>query len=169
MGLISSVEKFHFGYFEIKAKLPTGYALWPAFWMYGAPWPPEIDILEAYTGNRQDYLHFNIHNPLAYNKVKSCIHYGNVEEGTKTNIPARAGMIFKDPRKHFIKYGCNWMRYKIEIFYDNKLVRTITDRKILKQMDKPQRVIINNHLTEKGLDKVGKQQSDFQIKYFKTN
>ena len=34
-------------------------------------------------------------------------------------------------------------------------------------MDQPQMVVINNHLTEKGLDKVGNQSSDFQIKYFK--
>ena len=167
VGLISCTEKFHFGYFEIEAKLPTGYALWPAFWMYGSPWPPEIDILEGYTGNRQDYLHFNIHNPLAYNKVESCVHYGNVKEETKTNLPARAAMMFKDPRKHFIKYACEWRRDYIKIFYDGKLVRTITDKKVLEDMNKPQRIIINNHLTEKGLDKVGRQGSDFQVKYFK--
>ena len=167
VGLISSTEKFHLGYFEIEAKLPTGYALWPAFWMYGSPWPPEIDIVEAYTGNRQDYLHFNIHNPLAYNKVESCIHHGVVAKGTKDSIPARAGMIFKDPRKHFIRYACNWQKDKIEIYYDDRLVRTITDKQILKEMDQPQMVVINNHLTSKGLDKVGKQKSDFQIKYFK--
>ena len=167
VGLISSTEKFHFGYFEIEAKLPTGYALWPAFWMYGSPWPPEIDILEGYTGNRQDYLHFNIHNPLAYNKVESCIHYGNVKEETKTNLPARAAMMFKDPRKHFIKYACEWREDFIKIYYDGKLVRTITDKQVLEDMNKPQRIIINNHLTEKGLDKVGRQGSDFQVKYFK--
>ena len=167
VGLVSCTEKFHFGYFEIEAKLPTGYALWPAFWMYGSPWPPEIDILEGYTGNRQDYLHFNIHNPLAYNKVESCVHYGNVKEETKTNLPARAAMMFKDPRKHFIKYGCNWQKDIIEIYYDNRLVRTITDKQILKEMDQPQMVLINNHLTKKGLEKVGTQSSDFQVKYFK--
>ena len=110
VGLIACNDLFHHGYFEIEAKLPTGYALWPAFWMYGSPWPPEIDIFEGYTGNREDYLHFNLHNPLAYNKVESCIHYGNVDEGTKTNIPARASVIFKDPRKHFITYGCLWTK-----------------------------------------------------------
>jgi len=167
VGLISSTKKFHLGYFEIEAKLPTGYALWPAFWMYGSPWPPEIDIVEAYTGNRQDYLHFNIHNPLAYNKVESCIHHGVVAEGTKDSMPARAGMIFKDPRKHFIRYACNWQKDKIEIYYDGRRVRTITDKQILKEMDQPQMVVINNHLTSKGLDKVNKQESDFQIKYFK--
>ena len=167
VGLIACTKKMHFGYFEIEAKLPTGYALWPAFWMYGSPWPPEIDIFEAYSGNREDYLHFNIHNPLAYNKVESCIHHGNVSKGTKTNLPARAGMIFKDPRKHFIRYACRWEKDYIEMYYDGRRVRRITDKNILAEMDKPQMVVINNHLTEKGLDKVGKQESDFQIKYFR--
>ena len=40
-------------------------------------------------------------------------------------------------------------------------------KQILKEMDQPQMVVINNHLTSKGLNKVGKQESDFQIKYFK--
>ena len=77
-------------------------------------------------------------------------------------------MMFKDPRKHFIKYACNWQKDKIERFYDNELVRTIRNKEVLKQMDQPQMIVINNHLTEKGLDKVGKQESDFQVRYFKT-
>ena len=76
-------------------------------------------------------------------------------------------MIFKDPRKHFITYACLWTDTFIKIFYDGRCVRTIKDKQILKEMNQPQMVLINNHLTEKGLDKVGKQSSDFQIKYFK--
>ena len=53
------------------------------------------------------------------------------------------------------------------MYYDGRRVRRITDKNILAEMDKPQMVVINNHLTEKGLDKVGKQESDFQIKYFR--
>src|SRR5262249_26250825 len=33
------------GYFEIRAKLPTGPKNWPAFWMTNG-WPPEDDIME---------------------------------------------------------------------------------------------------------------------------
>ena len=32
-----------------RLKLPSGYAMWPAFWSYGDPWPTqgEIDVMEA--------------------------------------------------------------------------------------------------------------------------
>jgi beta-glucanase (GH16 family) len=49
-GMISSRAGFlqKHGYFEIRARLPAGAGLWPAFWLLtpGA-WPPEIDAMEA--------------------------------------------------------------------------------------------------------------------------
>jgi beta-glucanase (GH16 family) len=49
-GLITTSGKFRqrYGYFEIRAKLPTeaGPGTWPAFWMLTAGWPPEMDIIE---------------------------------------------------------------------------------------------------------------------------
>ena len=42
-----------YGYFEMKAKLPDGPGVWPAFWIVGAarkPASPEIDVLEYYGG-----------------------------------------------------------------------------------------------------------------------
>ena len=57
-GLIDSYQNFgqQYGYFEIRARLPHGNSLWPAFWMlYNWPyWPPEIDILEILDSEEEE-------------------------------------------------------------------------------------------------------------------
>jgi beta-glucanase (GH16 family) len=65
-GLIQTSGKFSFeyGYAEIRAKLPVGMGpgMWPAFWMLGSGWPPEMDIGEWWTGNNRT------HQGLAYDQ-----------------------------------------------------------------------------------------------------
>jgi beta-glucanase (GH16 family) len=60
-GLITTEGVFAqtYGYFEMRAKLPAGQGLWPAFWMLPADksWPPEIDPLEAF-GQTPTQVHF---------------------------------------------------------------------------------------------------------------
>lgn len=61
-GLIRSVAKQKYGYFEASMRLPSGRGMWPAFWLIpGAtpendmkpPWPPEIDIMEMVNNDRE--------------------------------------------------------------------------------------------------------------------
>lgn len=44
-------HSWKYGRFVIRAKLPTGQGLWPAFWLRTDPWPGEIDIMEAVGGD----------------------------------------------------------------------------------------------------------------------
>jgi beta-glucanase (GH16 family) len=52
-GYIQTAGKFSaaYGYFEIRARVTTnvGQGIWPAFWMLGNGWPPEMDIAEWIT------------------------------------------------------------------------------------------------------------------------
>jgi len=72
-GLLASVDpqgngfSQQYGYFEIRAKLPTGGGVWPAFWLLGVPAlrdddvnQAEIDVMEEY-GNDPTVLHTNSH------------------------------------------------------------------------------------------------------------
>ena len=47
-GILTTQESFSqkYGYFEIRAKIPLGIGVWPAFWMLAndGGWPPEIDV-----------------------------------------------------------------------------------------------------------------------------
>jgi beta-glucanase (GH16 family) len=54
--------EFQYGYAEIRARLPAGQGLWPAFWMLPSTQKslPEIDVMEV-LGQETDVLHFNFH------------------------------------------------------------------------------------------------------------
>ena len=62
-------KEFQYGKIEIRAKLPLGKGLWPAFWMLGSNidsvgWPKsgEIDILE-YVGKEPNTIFTSLHTP----------------------------------------------------------------------------------------------------------
>ena len=64
-GILTSYESFRFakGYAEIRARVPKGDGLWPAFWLlnrYYISQQPEIDILEV-RGRRPDQAVHNYH------------------------------------------------------------------------------------------------------------
>lgn len=174
VGLISSTEKFKYGKYEIEAKLPTGKDLWPAFWMWAwESYPPEIDVLEAYSTYANKTASFWNGRLFEYFvgkfwKVESNIHLiDETSDGNWTVGSKRSCFGFKAPSKRFVKYKLIWTKDLIEIYYDGRLNRRIADRNILKQFDNiTMNVIINNGITGDANPK-DIIESDFQIKYFK--
>lgn len=167
VGLVSCLTEFSYGYFEIEAKLPFGNNLWPAFWMYSwYSWPPEIDILEGYSDKNPRYIErrsfLNLFGA-TYN-IETNIHY-RVNEVNKY-IGGNKNRLAIDPTRNFIKYACDWQKDYIRFYYDDVLVREITDGNILSRFDgHKMNVILNNGVTSfVNRDKPPK--SVFEIKRF---
>jgi beta-glucanase (GH16 family) len=70
--LLSTPPKFQFkyGYMEMRAKLPKGTGLWPAFWTLPSSqgWPPEIDAMEG-RGDRPSDINVGVYNKDATGKT----------------------------------------------------------------------------------------------------
>lgn len=167
VGLVSCVERFGYGYFEIEAKLPKGKNLWPAFWMWAfESWPPEIDVFEGYTGDKGSYLDFNWKDPLKLWKVETNIHLGNQPDNY--NLGSKKHWLgFFNPSKTYNRYACLWVEDTIEIYFNNRLIRKITDKKTMSQLrGKTMNVIINNHV-DYNINTITPTKSEFKIKQFK--
>jgi beta-glucanase (GH16 family) len=65
---IWSKQSFRYGYFEIRAKAPSGQGLWPAFWLFGQNQKDEIDFMEM-KGERPNEVHIDVHCPDSCEKV----------------------------------------------------------------------------------------------------
>jgi len=171
VGLVSNTTEFGYGYFEIEAKLPTGKNLWPAFWMWSFDsWPPEIDILEGYSSiKKPSYFKLYLNSLLGFWNVQTNFHYTesiNSKEKENKSIGGKTHWFgFKNPQKHFIKYGCLWEENQIVFYYNGRRVRTIKDKNMLDSLKGTKmNIILNNHIRE-DIGDFGT--SEFIIKSFK--
>ena len=105
-GMITTQPSFFqtYGYFEIRAKLPAGKGLWPAFWLLpeDQSWPPEIDVLEVLGDNTS--------------KLYTTVHYGkeNTSHGIDTSVP--------DMSAGFHTYAVLWEPDFITWYFDGRQV-----------------------------------------------
>ncbi|WP_439131568.1 glycoside hydrolase family 16 protein [Polaribacter sp.] len=128
---LNTAGKFDFTYGKIiaKIKLPSGKAIWPAFWMLGSnidenggdtPWPTsgEIDILELWGTNSASVVEANVH-------------YANAS-GKHTQMGAEGYHLPKgDFSKDFHEFEFEWTNEKMIWSVDGTSYHTldITDKK----------------------------------------
>jgi beta-glucanase (GH16 family) len=127
-----------YGYFEIRAKVPIGTGVWPAFWMLAddGGWPPEIDVMEGrgqLVGDTVMTTHWRL-QPSGY--VQHC--------GFDFLVPGASS--------GFHDYGALWTQDRIVYFIDRKPVE---DLKVPIGFDDPMYMIVNLAMGAKYFKGVG--------------
>jgi hypothetical protein len=162
IGFACCMDEFHFGYYNVTAKLPEGKHMWAAIWLYNiAGWISEIDIVEAYSNRFRDYRHPEFWRYPAFYKLDSNFHYHENGKhkwvGTK-----RFNVGLKSPSKRFIDYGMAWTPEYIHLFADGMLQRELKGD-IMEHFQEPMRFILSTGLQP---DKRDIKSTDFIIKDF---
>jgi beta-glucanase (GH16 family) len=106
-GMIASEQTYssQYGYFEMRAQLPAGTGLWPAFWLLPIDGGfPEIDIMEQ-IGQNPDVLHTTAHS-----------------KATGTHIQYNKATTVADTSTGFHTYGLDWGPDKLKWYFDGQLV-----------------------------------------------
>ncbi len=106
-------QEFQYGRIEVRAKLPLGKGLWPAFWMLGSNisevgWPlcGEIDIVE-YVGREPNTIFTSLHTQDSH--------------GNTINTAKR---IIEGIEEGFHTYEIDWNKDKIEFYIDREMFYT---------------------------------------------
>lgn len=113
-GLITTRFSFaqRYGHFEIRARLPRGRGLWPAFWLLpvNGTWPPEIDVFEQ------------------LGKDPTRMHIGYATRGPRLDgRPGRAGeggyVEVPDVSAGFHTYGVSWQADWLRFYFDDREIQ----------------------------------------------
>lgn len=138
-GILTTQGSFaqKFGYFEIRAKIPVGQGVWPAFWMLAnnGGWPPEIDVIEG-RGQRPGDLVMTTHWRIPNGVVKSC--------GFDFTVP--------DAPTAFHDYGVLWLPDRLIYFIDRK---PVFDMRVPDTFVDPMYMMVNLAMGTKTLPGVG--------------
>ncbi len=112
-GMIASNDRFYFqyGYVEIRARVPAGRGLWPAFWLLSQPkGADEIDVMEI-LGQDPTTVYTTLHYKMA-----------NQQEAKQAN-----SFHGTDYSQDYHTFGVDWEWNKITWYIDGNEVFQVTD------------------------------------------
>lgn len=144
---LRSIEDFSYGTFSASIILPSGNNLWPSFWTSGSGnWPPEIDIMEAWSYNNGYFKWLIPQFPYISPSWKTTtnVHYRDADLKI-ASVGSRNVSWFKqhkDPTSDYIDYKCIWHPDSITFLVNDKIVRKITGdvcKNLTKNINNPEK------------------------------
>jgi beta-glucanase (GH16 family) len=161
VSLLSSCCSFtqQYGRFECKCTVPFERGVWPAFWLWGTTWPPEIDVFEIWSGDKGEKAGVQYPN----------IHWGNPSNGTKKALRKTGIRFAKKTEKHhtYHHFAVEWYPDRIEFFTDGVKVYQFTRKDVLDEMYNTKTatpwIVINNHVDRMF---VSPDETDYNSEFF---
>ena len=137
-GILTSVDqnlqgfKQKYGYFEIRAKMPKGKGVWPAFWMLSTDpaMGGEIDIFEYYGVSEGKWFGITLHDWRDASKRQ------NITE--PQNFPKVSGLT-----DDFHTFGLLWTEETLTFYFEGEVVWTHPTPDVMKH---PYFMLVNNGL-----------------------
>jgi Ca2+-binding RTX toxin-like protein len=124
-GLLTSKTSLNqeYGYFDIRAELPSGPGAWPGFWLLPSAGgrPPEIDVLES-DGSNPNYIKLSAHD-------------ASLPNGTFS-----AGVYVPDATTAFHDYGMLWTAQTLTWYLDGTEVAQVATPA---DMNQPMYMLLN--------------------------
>lgn len=154
--LIRTTTPFDYGTFSIEAICPKGLNVICAFWLSGdGNWPPEIDILEAWSEDNNYSWRTTNHFPwiLPSWRTTTNVHYNN-KKISHEHIGSNNILKYDqplDPTENWIKYECIWEPNKITFKANDVVTRTVSKKyanMLVNNLNKPE----NGHLMDAIID-----------------
>jgi len=131
-GLITTEGDFTqtYGYFEMRAKLPSGQGMWPAFWLLPADksWPPELDPLEAFGAT-------NANGEGGANKI----HIGEIS-ATSSQSNGNWVTTPSNVTTGYHAYGVDWEKDHVTYYFDGQQIAQFATPS---DMNKPMYMLAN--------------------------
>jgi beta-glucanase (GH16 family) len=131
---------WRYGYFEVRAKMPTGAGMFPAIWMLGpngvTEWPAsgETDIVEVIS-SRPGRVHTNVHGI-----DDGGSHWQAGWDGPGRSYDYPGGNLADG----YHTYALDWTADALRYYFDGILVRTVTKRDVPVWLwDKPFYLLLN--------------------------
>ena len=125
-GLLTTFHSFSFtyGYVEMRARIPKGKGLWPAFWLLPVDktWPPEIDVMEVLGQNTME-IHATVHSR---------------DDGNHTEVSSTIPT--PDLSEDFHIYAVKWTADEIIWYFDG---RPVASAPTPADMHRPMYLLVN--------------------------
>ncbi len=149
------------GYYEMRAQLPSGNGMWPAFWLLPADggWPPEIDILEM-LGNAPTVDNTTVHTQ--YDVSDAAYKFSN------THYAVGKATTVADTTAGFHTYGVDFRADNITFYFDRVSIFVVKTPPDL--VNRPVFIVVDNAIggwNGNAVDSTTKFPTTYKIDYIR--